>query len=135
VDEIELRRRLGKALQHFWRTRQSQTARGNKKDYGARSAVVGGKHLDGFIDLVRAVLVASGIQDGDVYRKRRVELPGYFRPTKQWDLIVATNGTLLAAVEFKSHTGSFGNNVNNRVEEALGNATDLWTAYREGAFG
>ena len=39
-----------------------------------------------------------------------------------------------ASVEFKSHVGSFGNNFNNRVEEALGNATDLNTAYREGAF-
>ena len=28
-----------------------------------------------------------------------------------------------------------GNNFNNRVEEALGNATDLNTAFREGAFG
>jgi hypothetical protein len=30
---------------------------------------------------------------------------------------------------------SFGNNFNNRTEEALGTAIDLWTAYREGAFG
>jgi hypothetical protein len=37
-------------------------------------------------------------------------------------------------VEFKSQVGSFGNNFNNRTEEALGNATDLLTAYREGAF-
>jgi hypothetical protein len=35
----------------------------------------------------------------------------------------------------KSHIGpSFGNNFNNRVEEALGSATDVLTAYREGAF-
>jgi hypothetical protein len=30
---------------------------------------------------------------------------------------------------------SFGNNFNNRTEEAIGNAEDLWTAYREGRFG
>jgi restriction endonuclease XhoI-like protein len=30
--------------------------------------------------------------------------------------------------------GSFGNNYNNRTEEAIGSATDIWTAYREGAF-
>jgi hypothetical protein len=42
----------------------------------------------------------------------------------------------LAAVEFKSQVGpSFGNNFNNRAEEAIGIAVDLWTAYREGAFG
>ncbi len=30
--------------------------------------------------------------------------------------------------------GSFGNNYNNRTEEAIGSATDIWSAYREGAF-
>jgi len=40
------------------------------------------------------------------------------------------------AVEFKSQVGpSFGNNFNNRNEEAIGNAEDIWTAYREGRFG
>lgn len=34
----------------------------------------------------------------------------------------------------KSQVGSFGNNFNNRVEEALGNATDFWTAYKKGVF-
>jgi hypothetical protein len=38
-------------------------------------------------------------------------------------------------MEFKSQIGpSFGNNFNNRTEEALGSATDIWAAYREGAF-
>jgi hypothetical protein len=36
----------------------------------------------------------------------------------------------------KSHVGpSFGNNFNNRAEEAIGTGHDLWTAYREGGFG
>ena len=35
-------------------------------------------------------------------------------------------------MEVKSQVGSFGNNANNRVEEALGNATDFWTAYKRG---
>lgn len=44
-------------------------------------------------------------------------------------------GQLLATIEFKAHVGpSFGNNYNNRTEEALGSALDYWTAYREGAF-
>ncbi len=29
----------------------------------------------------------------------------------------------------------FGNNFNNRTEEAIGTAVDFWTAYREGALG
>jgi hypothetical protein len=62
-------------------------------------------------------------------------LPGYFRPTKEWDLIVVKNGHLIAAIEAKSQVGpSFGNNFNNRTEEAIGSALDLWTAFREGAF-
>ena len=45
-------------------------------------------------------------------------------------------GHLVAAIELKSQVGpSFGNNFNNRTEEAIGTAHDLWTAYREGAFG
>jgi hypothetical protein len=37
-------------------------------------------------------------------------------------------------IEFKSQVGSFGNNYNNRTEEAIGSAVDVWAAYREGAF-
>ena len=69
-------------------------------------------------------------------QRRLLTLPGYFRPTKLWDLLVVRQGRLIAAAEFKSQVGpSFGNNANNRCEEALGSAVDLWTAYREGAFG
>lgn len=46
------------------------------------------------------------------------------------------NRELIIAIEFKSQVGpSFGNNFNNRTEEAMGSALDLWTAYREGVFG
>jgi hypothetical protein len=61
-------------------------------------------------------------------------LPCYFRPAKDWDLIVRVGRNLLAVIEVKAHVGSFGNNFNNRVEEALGNATDFWAAYREATF-
>jgi hypothetical protein len=91
--------------------------------------------MDGFVRLVEDLVVACGIPREAVYCKERKELPGFFRPTKEWDLLIVPNGELLATVEFKSQVGpSFGNNFNNRTEEALGSATDLWTAYREGAF-
>jgi len=77
----------------------------------------------------------AGISDASIYRKKRLELPGYFRPTKEWDLLVISENRLLAVIEAKSQVGpSFGNNFNNRTEEAMGSALDLWTAYREGAF-
>ena len=41
------------------------------------------------------------------------------------------DGRLLAVIELKSQVGpSFGNNFNNRTEEAIGSAVDFWTAYR-----
>lgn len=61
----------------------------------------------------------------------QLQLPGYFRPQKQWDLLVVHQQTLVAAFELKSLGGpSFGNNYNNRVEEALGSAVDLRRAQR-----
>jgi hypothetical protein len=92
--------------------------------------------MDGFCDLVNWLLVKNGMSDAHIYVRSQLELPGYFRPTKMWDMLVVYQRHLIAAIEFKSQRGpSFGNNFNNRTEEALGNATDLWTAYREGAFG
>ena len=91
--------------------------------------------MDGFVKVLCDLIVRGGMPDAAVFRNRAVELPGYFRPTKQWDLLVVADGTLLAVLELKSQIGpSFGNNFNNRTEEAMGSALDLWTAYREGAF-
>lgn len=77
----------------------------------------------------------AGIQETDIFRKKTVKLPGFYRPTKEWDIVVVVDGVLLTAIELKSQIGpSFGNNFNNRTEEALGSAVDIWTAYRDGAF-
>ena len=90
------------------------------RDYGNRTAVTGGKQLDGFVMLVTELLVECGLPDASVHTKKRdVVLPGYFRPAKEWDLVVVYQGNLMATVEFKSQVGSFGNNFNNRIEEAL----------------
>jgi hypothetical protein len=135
----DLQEGLARAVRHFWLTRKRQEnrqgKRSGKRDQGSRSAVTGGAQMDGFVRLVSELLVESGIPDATIYRKRDVELPGFFRPTKEWDLLVVVGGQLFASIEFKSQVGpSFGNNYNNRTEEALGSATDLLTAYREGAF-
>jgi hypothetical protein len=106
-----------------------------KADQGLRSAVTGGAQMDGFVDLFTDLITAAGISERFVFRKKAVELPGFFRSTKEWDLLVVREKTLLAAIEAKSQVGpSFGNNFNNRTEEAIGSALDLWTAYREGAY-
>jgi hypothetical protein len=126
------------AIQHFWQTRDTQANRqGDQRDRdrGGRSAVTGGKQMDGFVRLVRELLVEARVPDSCISIDRRVELPGWFRAEKKWDLVIVHESELVAAVEFKSQIGpSFGNNFNNRTDEALGSATDIWAAYREGAF-
>ncbi len=126
------------AVRHFWQTREMQSTRqegGRRRDQGARGAVTGGKQMDGFIQLVRDLLIDAKVPQTCIQIDKRVELPGWFRAEKRWDLVVVHESELLAAVEFKSQVGpSFGNNFNNRSEEALGSATDVWAAYREGAF-
>jgi hypothetical protein len=134
----DLEEKLKEAIRRFWKQRGKQAKTQGKtkggKDRGDRSAVTGGKHLDGFRELVEELLAASGLQRATIYWRQQTELPGWFRAEKNWDLLVVADQKLIAIVEFKSQVGSFGNNFNNRTEEALGNATDLWAAYEEGAF-
>jgi len=135
---MDLSIRVSQAVQYFWnvRTQQhdNQGTSTEMRDAGNRRAVTGGKHLDGFIKLFTEVLSEAGLPRTTIHT-RATTLPGYFRPTKNWDLVVVVDGILLASIEFKAHIGpSFGNNFNNRVEEAIGNSTDVLTAYREGKF-
>lgn len=126
------------AVFHFWNTRirqgKEQEERG-VRDQGDRSKVTGGKQMDGFIETIAHEMKQVGIEEEEIYVKRSdVYVPGYFRPEKMWDMLVVKESKLLASIEFKSQMGSYGNNFNNRSEEAIGNAEDLWTAYREGLF-
>jgi hypothetical protein len=135
----KLEQRLRAAIRHFWKTRDSQARRqgtaSGMKDAGARSAVTGGAQMDGFVSLVRNLLCENGLPRTEVFCETSLELPGWYRPEKKWDLLFVSDGQLVAGIEFKSQVGpSFGNNYNNRTEEAIGSATDLWAAYREGAF-
>src|SRR5712671_3877139 len=134
----DLEKRLRQAINHFWTTRETQSrSQGSKtgsRDAGARAAVTGGRQMDGFVSLVRDYLCENGLPKTQVYCEKRIELPGWYRPEKKWDLLLVENGQFLAGIEFKSQVGSFGNNYNNRTEEAIGSACDLWAAYREGAF-
>lgn len=127
--------RIAEAVAHYWRTRAGQRRRqaeDGRADQGLRSAVTGGAQMDGFIELFAELFVRAGVAERHIFRKKKVELPGFFRPTKEWDLLVVQDQMLVAAIEAKSQVGpSFGNNFNNRTEEAMGSALDLWTAFRE----
>lgn len=137
---LNVENELSKAVKHFWKTRGTQSVRqgvkSGQKDAGNRKAVTGGKHADGFVNLVAAIVKNAGLKNVAIKTAAKKErtLPGYFRPSKEWDLIVVSGDQLVAAIEVKSQVGSFGNNFNNRVEEALGNATDFWAAYSKGFY-
>jgi len=140
LDLADYERKTREAVMAFWgnreKAKQKQIESG-KSDQGERAGVTGGKNMDGFVSLVIDIVKANGLAHAKIHQERAVlTLPGYFRPTKLWDLLVMDKGELIAAIELKSQAGpSFGKNFNNRTEEAIGTAHDLWTAYREDAFG
>ena len=140
IDLCQYETKTREAIMAFWGNRQKAKEKqieAGTVDQGERSGVTGGKNMDGFTALVIDLVKANGLAHASIHQQRALlTLPGFFRPTKLWDLLVLNEGRLIAAIELKSQVGpSFGNNFNNRTEEAIGTAHDLWTAYREGAFG
>ena len=138
---VDLDRGLSAAVRHYWTVRRRQQREQGKisgtKDAGNRAAVTGGKHGDGFIAVLASVLRDAGLTDADIFVADRT-LPGFFRPTKDWDLIAKRGDDLIVVIEIKSHVGSFGNNFNNRAEEALGSSHGLLVSLPRGyvqAFG
>ena len=123
---------ISKAVKTFWKTKEKQLMQSG--DASNRGAVTGGKQMDGFVELLRTVAIDAGVPAECIITKMNY-LPGYFRSTKDWDmLVISPAGKLIAAIELKSQIGSYGNNFNNRAEEAIWSAVDLWTAFREGQF-
>lgn len=140
LDLADYDKRAREVIQGFWQARsdaREKQIREGKQDQGERAGVTGGKNLDGFTQLIVELVQANGLGHAQICQERAVVvLPGYFRPTKLWDLLVINEGRLIAAIELKSQVGpSFGNNFNNRAEEAIGTAHDFAVAYREGALG
>lgn len=111
-----------RAVKSFWNVRKTK---------GVRS----GKTLDGFVELISWIVHASGLPNAVVYTSRLdAQLPGFFRPSKSWDIVVINDGKLVAAIELKSIADSFGKNSNNRNEEALGSGIDIKEAIAENVF-
>lgn len=112
--------RVSKAVKSFWNIRE--------KD-GVRS----GKTLDAFVELLTWIVHSNGLPHASIVTGRQAQLPGFFRPTKSWDIVVMNNGVLIAAIELKSIADSFGKNANNRNEEVLGSGIDIKEAFEENA--
>lgn len=130
--------KLQHAVEFCWNARLGQARRQKRQgrqDAGTRGEVTGGKQLDAFGILLEELAKAAGYRDDEIFFRAALPIPGYYRPQKKWDFAVCRAGRLVAAAEFKSQSGSFGNNFNNRTEEVLGLARDFWVAYREKVFG
>lgn len=132
MDTHKFEHLIKSAVKSFWETKEKQHAASG--DSTNRGAVISGKQLDAFIDLLSTVAMDLGIPQDCIYTSNAY-LPGFFRASKNWDfLIISPDNKLIAAIELKSQIGSYGNNFNNRAEEAIGDAVDLWTAFRENQF-
>lgn len=144
------------AVNHWWRAKAKGAQSAQRSQGSGRDANLKGDTMDGFRVAIQQMLTKAGVAENDIYfgpslSQLPSNLPGYFRTTKNWDLVVCKNARhkvatsigslssaatprLVVAVEFKSQTTSIGNNQNNRMEEALGSAHDFWAAYERKLF-
>ncbi len=105
---------LSTAVAEFWAARETGTQ--------------SGRHDKAFLNLIARELEALGVRPhvathaGD----REAVVPGHFRAAKSWDIVCRDSaGEVRACIEFKSQVDSYGNNENNRYEEALGSGLDV----------
>jgi Restriction endonuclease XhoI len=122
------------AVRRFWAVREEQTESNRLRgavDVGTRGAVTGGQHLNEIRDVLHQVLQDAGLPR----HLGSNRLPGYYRGSKNWDSVVTYRGSVLAIIELKSQVGSFTKNQNNRIEEMVGQALDIWRAARESLLG
>ena len=125
------------AVNHWWSSKS--TVKSKKTQGGTRDVNLHGKTMDGFATTIRDFLVGLGVNPAHIFAGGHLSttpsiLPSYFRPSKNWDLIVLANSrfhpakgdavgpVLYAAVEFKSQ------------DKSIGNAHDFWVTYGQSGF-
>lgn len=123
------------AVAAYWDVRRSQAERSIAQGVlnpGLRSEVTGGRHLDELQALLVRVFIDAGIPAHLIDVKKR-PVAGFFRRDKSWDLVVMVADQVVGIIELKSMAGtSPGQNYNNRTDEALGQAVDVWKAVERG---
>jgi hypothetical protein len=127
------------AVAAYWQSKDKQLATAealNSTAEGSAKSVRAGTHFAPMVALISRFFTDAGYPEESIgVTTRGVTLPSYFRPTKRWDLVVVHKGVLVAAIEMKGISSSYGKNYNNRLEEALGSSLDLSHASREGLVG
>lgn len=122
------------AVRAFWTIKESQQTASDAAGIlggGTSGAVRAGKHMGPFEQLIRKVVSDTGLVP-DPSPRDTVYLPGFYRESKSWDVVLQYKGHALAIVEAKSQGSSLANNFNNRVEEAIGQAADVWKSHERG---
>lgn len=124
---------LDLALHGYWALKDKQLAAAEaiqSTAEGSAKAVRGGGHFEPIVQLIASFFTDAGYPAESIFAKGHATiLPAYLRPTKNWDLVVVHRGILVAAIEIKALGGpSFGNNYNNRLEEAIGCSVDITAA-------
>ena len=96
--------------------------------WGARkTGTQSGRHDKAFLELVANELTTLG---WPAQIRQQSVIPGHFRRAKAWDIVCRdTRGLPRICIEFKSQVDSYGNNENNRYEEALGSGLDIRAHY------
>jgi hypothetical protein len=116
LDDYETR--ISSGLDFFWNKLSDRSWRAKNK-------------MDGFVPLIAEIVARFGGTAGLRLLDGQPPIPSIFRPAKSWDVVVLdAHERIVAVIELKSHLGSgkdtsFEQNFNNRVEEALGTATDF----------
>jgi hypothetical protein len=112
--------------------KQKEKARHKSQtDNGGRSAVTGGGHMNALENVIANTVRKLNLPDFEIILGKpneeestvirpsgrttqnaiKLELPGYYRPEKKWDLLILSNKRLVAALEIKGQVRpSIGNN-------------------------
>lgn len=101
----------------------AKLAADGKSDTGAQARDA--RHMQSIAAFVQQMFIDAGLPEHEVTIDSVV--PGYFRRSKNWDVVAIHKGHLVGVVELKSQASSPGNNANNRIEEAIGSSVDAKT--------
>src|SRR3990170_8977607 len=95
---------------------------------GRLSGTQAARHDKAFLNLIERELEHLGWPGhvAQYFGDRLAVVAGHFRVAKSWDIVCRdAAGVPRICVEFKSQVDSYGNNENNRYEEALGSGLDI----------
>ena len=126
---------IGPLVVNFWAARGAASARlalSGKSETGAQARDA--RHMQSIAAFVRQMFIDAGLNEAEVTLDTII--PGYYRRSKNWDVVAIYKGNLVGVVELKSQESSPSNNANNRIEEAIGSAVDAHAVQEiSGAFG